>query len=155
MMEYFARVLIWWLIAVGKFLVTPFLMIFNNEWYHSGEHWSWLETVLVASSGAASGSVRVLSFRPQYIFAWLAHHMGKNKRIFTPWRRRIIRLKWKYGIKGLMLVSGFDFRACCFICLAAKFYRHDNNALPLMITGFFIWAIVLTSIAFAGKLILY
>jgi hypothetical protein len=153
MMEYFARVVIWWLIAIGKFLVTPFLMIFNNEWYHSGEHWSWLETVLIASSGAALGTFIFFHFGHN-IFGWFAHHMGKNKRIFTPGRRRIIRLKWKYGVKGLMLISGLISVPVASL-LAAKFYRHDNNTLPLMITGFFIWAIVLTSIAFAGKLILY
>ncbi|MEY3398237.1 MAG: hypothetical protein RL220_831 [Bacteroidota bacterium] len=153
MLEYFMRVMFWWLAAIGKFLVTPFVMIFNQEWSLGSEHWSWLETVLVTSSGAALGTFIFFHFG-EYIFNWFAHHLGKNKRIFTPLRRRIIRMKWKYGIKGLMLISGLISVPVASL-VAAKFYRHDQNALPLMIAGFFFWSLVLTSLAYAGKMVLY
>ncbi|MDZ4752452.1 MAG: hypothetical protein SGI87_12610 [Flavobacteriales bacterium] len=153
MLEYFARVLFWCLAAIGKFLVTPFFMIFSSEWSASGEHWSWMETILISSSGAALGTFIFFHFG-EYIFNWFGHHLGKNKRIFTPGRRRLVRMKWKYGIKGLIMISVFISVPLSSL-LAAKFYRHNSSALPLMITGFFFWAIVLTSIAYAGKIVLY
>jgi hypothetical protein len=36
--------------------------------------------------------------------------------------------------------------------LAAKFYRHQPNALPMIIIGFSLWSLVLTTIAYLMRL---
>ncbi|MFN9802110.1 MAG: hypothetical protein ACK54P_18980, partial [Bacteroidota bacterium] len=81
-----------------------------------------------------------------------ARQFGRSKRVMTRGRRMIIRIKWKWGIKGLMLLSGLISVPVASL-LAAKFYRHNPNALPMMIIAFFLWAILLTSVAYSTKLI--
>lgn len=141
------KIIGWWALSIVKFLIVPFLMIYSNQ-----EHWSWLETILITSSGAAGGAF-IFFHAGEYIFNFLTKHFGskKKKKVFTRSRRMIIRMKWKYGIKGLMLISGLISVPVASI-IAAKFYRHNPNSLPLMIIGFFIWSFMLTSIAYVAKI---
>lgn len=148
MLEYLLKVAFWWFLSIVKFLITPFGMIFNPG---SQEHWSWIETILVTSSGAALG-VFIFFHAGEYIFDWWTQHFSRPRKVFTRGRRRIIRLKWKWGLRGLMLVSGLISVPVASL-LAAKFYRHDPNSLPLMIIGFFCWSVLLTSIAYGIKIL--
>lgn len=153
-MLYLARVFFWWMMSVVKFLITPFLMIFNP----GQEHWSWIEVVLITSSGAAGGAYLFFHGGEYLIKIWQRLYdkwvqrffRKKNKRIFSSTRRNIIRIKWKFGLHGLMLFSGL-LSVPVASMLAAKFYRHQPNALPMIIIGFGIWSIVLTSIAYVVR----
>jgi len=112
------------------------------------EHWSWLETVLISSSGAAGGMF-LFYHLGEYIFDWWTRHFGskKEKKVMTKGRRMIIRVKQRWGIRGLMLISALISVPASAI-LAARFYRHQRNTLPLMILGFFFWSLFLTSVAY-------
>jgi len=147
MWDYFFRVGFWWLLSIVKFLFAPFGMIFNP----GQEHWSWLETVMITSSGAALG-VYIFFHAGEFIFEWWGRHFNRPTKTFTKVRRRIIKMKWKWGIHGLMLISGLISVPVASL-LAARFYRHDPNSLPLMIIGFFFWSVLLTSIAYAIKML--
>jgi hypothetical protein len=146
-MMYLARVVFWWMWSVVKFIITPFLMIFSP----SEEHWSWIEVVLITSSGAAGGAYLFFHGGEYLVERWKRWFGKKPKRVFNATRRNIIRIKWKFGLKGLMLFS-------CILSvplsamLVAKFYRHQPNALPMLIIGFSIWSVVLTSIAYFIRL---
>jgi hypothetical protein len=144
----FLKILGWWALSIVKFLIVPFLMMASRS-----EDWSWLETLIITSSGAAGG-VFVFFHTGEYIFnfwAKLTGNRGKKKKVMTRSRRMIVRLKWNYGIKGLMLISALISVPVASL-LAAKFYRHQPNSLPLMIIGFFLWSLVLTSIAYFTKI---
>ena len=142
-MDYLARVAFWWFLSIVKFLIAPFAMIFNP----GAEHWTWLETILITSSGAALGVFIFFHAGEYFIALWHFVFGKKKKKIFSPWKRRIIRLKWRWGIKGLMLISVLISVPVASV-IAAKFYRHNNKALPMMIIGFFLWSLILTSIAY-------
>ena len=142
----FLKICLWWLACIGKFLFVPFVMILDD----GGEHWSWFGTICITSSGAALG-VYIFFHFGEVIFSHFHNWFGSPKRNFKPWKRRVIRLKWKYGIKGLMLISGLISVPVASL-IAAKFYRHNHNALPLMIIGFFFWSVVLSSVAYGMKL---
>lgn len=145
MLAYMLKVLMWWAASIIKFLFTPFVMM------SSPENWSWLEIILITTSGGAIGSFVFYHFGEFLMHQW-AKRFPTKKKVFTPMRRRIIRLKTKYGIKGLMLVSVLISVPVSSI-LTARFYKHDKSALPKLIFGFFLWSIVLTSIAYSFRIL--
>lgn len=145
MLAYFVKVLGWWLASIVKFLFTPFVMITNP----GSEHWSFIEIILITSSGAALGVFLFYHFGE-----WILKHwpFGKGKKkIFTPTRRRIISLKNKMGIKGLMLVCGLiSVPVSAMLC--ARYFKHDPTAMAKLILGFCLWSVVLTSLAYAIRI---
>ena len=146
MLEYFLKIVGWWLLTIVKFLFVPFGMMLKPQ---VGEAWSLVEVILVTSTGAALG-VFVFFHFGEFIFNWIGHHLKPSRKIFTKRNRWFIRLKWRYGINGLMAIAGLISVPIASV-VAAKLYRHNPNALPKMIIAFFIWSVVLSSLAFGMK----
>lgn len=144
--DYFIKVLGWWLFSIVKFLFVPFGMTLKPD---AGEDWSFLEVVTISSTGAALGVFIFFHFG-EFIFSWLAHHFNTKRKIFNRRNRWFIRIKKRWGINGLMLISVLISVPIASV-LAAKLYRHNPNALPKMIFAFFLWSIALSSIAFGMK----
>jgi hypothetical protein len=138
-MTYLAELLGWWFLAVVKFLFLPWLMIIV-----SGK--SYLETVLVATSGAAIG-IFGLSFIANRLFKFLSERdRRKGKRQVTPTRRKIVGVKKRFGLKGLILISAL-ISVPVTTLLATKYF----NGVPYMrlklVFGFFLWANLLSLLA--------
>ena len=146
MIEYFLHVAGWWLLAILKFLFVPFGMTLKPD---VGEEWTLFEVIMISSSGAALGVFIFFHFG-EFIFNWLAHHFNARRRIFNKRNRWFIRVKKRWGIKGLMLISGLISVPIASV-IAAKLYRHNPSALPKMIIAFFLWSVALSSIAFGMK----
>ncbi len=146
MLQYFLRVIGWWLLSMVKFLLVPFGMILKPD---VGEHWSWAETILISSTGAALGVFIFFHFG-EFIFSWLAHHLQRKKRVFTKRNRMFVRLKWRWGIMGLLVISGLISVPIAAV-VGAKFYRHDSTALPKLIIAFLCWSVFLSSLAVGMK----
>jgi len=144
---YLLKVLGWWGLSCVKFLFVPFFMIHSDA-----EDWTWIETVLISSSGAAGG-VFLFFHLGEYLFKWWYRHIGRKRRVMTRGRRMIIRMKRRWGLGGLMFMSALISVPVASL-LAARFYRHQSRTLPLMIIAFFLWSLVLTTIAYSSKLIL-
>ncbi|MFY7706746.1 MAG: hypothetical protein ACOVQ5_01600 [Flavobacteriales bacterium] len=145
-MAYLLKVLTWWLASIVKFLFTPFVMMGNP----GGYHWSYLEIILITSSGAALGCFIFYHFGEVIFSKW--PFQSKNKKVFSPMKRRIIRLKMKYGIYGLMMISALvSVPVSSLLC--ARFYKHDPTALSKLILGFSIWSVALTSLAYSFRLL--
>ncbi len=143
MWEYFVKVLGWWILSIVKFLFTPFVMITNP----GSEHWSVLEIILITTSGAALGVFIFYHFGD-----WILRHWPFPKgKTFSSTRRKIISIKNKMGIKGLMLICGLiSVPVSAMLC--ARYFRHDANAMAKLIFAFSIWSIVLTSLAYLIRL---
>jgi|JI10StandDraft_1071094.scaffolds.fasta_scaffold413017_2 uncharacterized membrane protein YdjX (TVP38/TMEM64 family) len=148
MLEYAFKVFGWWMLSVVKFLFVPFGMILKPD---SGETWSWLEAILVSSTGAALGVFIFFHFG-EYIFSWLAHHFNSKRKIFNRRNRWFIRVKKRWGLNGLLLISGLISVPIASV-VGAKLYRHNSTALPKLIIAFFCWSIVLSSAAYGMKMI--
>ncbi|MFM7233688.1 MAG: hypothetical protein ACKOZM_03800 [Flavobacteriales bacterium] len=144
--EYFLKVTGWWLLAIVKFLFVPFAMTLKPA---TGEHWSLFEVIAISSTGAALG-VYIFFHSGELIFNWLAHHFNTKRKIFNKRNRLFIRIKQRWGIEGLMLISGLISVPIASV-VAAKLYRHNPSALPKMIIAFFCWSVVLSTIAFGMK----
>ena len=137
------------LLAMVKFLFAPSMMTFAPGDY------SLLTVLITTTIGAALGTILFYYFGIQ-VFKWIGSlsRKRKEKKVFTPLRRKIISIKNKYGIKGLMLLSGI-ISVPVTALLAAKYFG-DNKQTPLyLILGFFIWSIFLTSISFLAKHYIY
>lgn len=148
-MDYVFKIVWWWLASIVKFLFTPFVMMSNP----GSEHWSWLEIILITSSGAALGCYLFFHFGEFIMKKWTDIFPSKKpKKVFTSTRRRIIHLKMRFGIRGLMMISGLISVPVTAI-LTARYYKHDNSALSKIIIGFFVWSVVLTSLAYSFRLI--
>ena len=146
-MEWIFELLGWWSLAIVKFLFLPWVMIFAAEK-------TFLETVLITTSGASIG-VFVISFFGDRLFHYLSER-GKRRgmKIFTPGRRRIVRIKQKYGLKGLMMLGGL-ISVPITTLLATKYYKHESFYRWKVCGGFFVWSVVLSGLAFAIKLIFH
>jgi hypothetical protein len=143
------KVLGWWLLSIVKFILAPFLMIINPG---GTEHWSFLATILICGSGAAIGTYIFFHFG-EYIFDWMAHHLKRPRKVFTRLNRRIIKIKWRYGFRGLVFFSVFISVPIASI-VAAKFYRHRKKVVSKLIFGFFVWSVALSSLAYIFKTII-
>lgn len=146
MWEYMARVVGWWLLSIVKFLFVPFGMMLKPD---VGEEWTWIETVFISATGAAGGAWIFFHFG-EIIFDWLAHHFNTKRRIFTRKNRWFIRIKHKWGMNGLLLISGLISVPVASM-IGAKLYRHNSSALPKLIIAFFCWSVFLSSIAYGMK----
>jgi hypothetical protein len=148
MLEYMLRVFGWWMLCIVKFLFVPFGMILKPD---MGEQWTWLEVILISSTGAALGVFIFFHFG-DYIFKWIASHFNTKRKIFTRRNRWFIRVKKRWGLNGLLLISGLISVPIASV-IGAKLYRHNSTALPKLILAFFAWSILLSSLAYGMKLI--
>ena len=144
-MAYLLKVLAWVLLSIAKFIAAPFLMMMNP----TGEDWTWIETVLITTTGAAIG-VFVFYHFGEWLSAQLSRfkfRTSKKKKVFTRSRRMFVRLKSRFGIVGLIMISVFISVPLTAI-LGARLYKHDKAAIPKLIIGFAVWSVLLTTIAY-------
>lgn len=139
------NLLFWGLASVLKFVVTPSAMIASG-------HSAWT-TWVVASSGSAAGVLGFWHFG-KWWFQWLEARMGprpeRGKRIFTPRRRRIVKVKNALGLRGLLLASGL-ISVPVAATLGAKYFRSQTSAKYLLMLAFTLWAAALTTASWLLK----
>jgi uncharacterized membrane protein YdjX (TVP38/TMEM64 family) len=145
MLEYLLEILGWWALSIVKFIATPFIMMFQPD-----DKWTFIETVLISSSGAALGTFIFYHFG-EIMFNWWAHHFPKKRKKMTRINRWIVKMKLKYGIKGILMIAGL-ISVPISAMVVARLYRHNPNSLPKLIIAFFVWSISLTSLAWLIKL---
>lgn len=144
-MEFLFELLGWWLLAIVKFLALPWFMIL-------GAGKGFVETVLIATSGAAIG-VYLVSFFGDKLFHYLSNRaLRRGARVFTKSRRKLVRIKTKYGLMGLMMLGGL-ISVPITALLATKYFHHERHYRLKVVFGFFIWALLLSSLAEFIKLI--
>src|SRR5690606_32676777 len=89
MLHYLLKIFGWWLLSIVKFLVVPFAMILKPD---IGEHWNWLETVIITGSGASMG-VYIFYHFGDYIFKWIsARFSSNNKTTYPKQYKKFIRI---------------------------------------------------------------
>ena len=146
-------VLFWWGMSIVKFLFTPSAMMASTaarEESWIGHDWSMLEVILVTASGAALGVFVFYTFGERLLL-YLDKRRKRPRRRFTRINRFIIRIKRKWGLKGLLLISGLISVPVTSL-IAARYYRSPVT-MPLLIMAFSVWAVFLTFLSYAVKLI--
>lgn len=138
--SYILKILFWWGICIIKFFGAAPAMVATSDY-----DWSFLEVFGITASGAALG-VFIFYHFGESIFAYIDSHRKNKKRVFNKKNRRIARLKTKYGLRGLLLVSGLISVPIAAL-LAARYFKSDTT-LPLIVMGFTLWSLLLTAGSF-------
>lgn len=135
------ELIFWSIAAVVKFLVTPSLMVARG--------WGFLTTVLVSSLGAGIGVLLFFYFGKWMLNKWAKFRGEKEPKrpFFTSKRRRVVQFRRKFGMWGLLVVSGMISVPISAV-LAAKYYHRDERMPWILILAFVIWAFVLTALSY-------
>lgn len=135
------ELIFWSIAAVVKFLVTPSLMVARG--------WGFLTTVLVSSVGAGIGVLLFFYFGKWMLNKWAKFRGEKEPKrpFFTSKRRRVVQFRRKFGMWGLLVVSGVISVPISAV-LAAKYYHRDERMPWILILAFVIWAFVLTALSY-------
>ena len=130
--------------SIAKFIVTPSLMIAAG--------YSALEVILVTSISALVG---VLFFNKlgRYLFLkWATYKLNryqknpgsrKPTKKITPVRRKIVALKEKYGLAGILVVSVILSVPISAI-LVSKYFQKNSASVWMLGLVFAVWSIILT-----------
>lgn len=118
-------------------------------------NYNYLEIVLFTSIGAAMG-VFIFYHGGEIIFNWIDRVKPPKKATTkvpsSKVKRMMIKVKNKYGIGGLMMLSGLISVPITAI-LAAKYFRRGSTSIAMLSMGFFIWSNVLTGLSLLFKFI--
>lgn len=134
----------WWLLSTFKFLFVPFLYIQSND----GTVYHLIISILLTATGGGVGAA---------VFFKLSEFLiSRKKGIPTikvnKTKRKIIAIKQRWGLRGILFISAFISVPVAAI-ITAKFYRHTPNALSKLIAALAAWSVVLSILSFLIKLI--
>lgn len=144
-------ILFWWMWSIIKFLLTPSGMLASTTLEESSwlyYDWHPLSVIAISSSGAAIGAFLFYKFGEQ-LFAFMESRRRKPKRVFTRGSRFIAGIRSRYGLMGLLMISGVISVPIASL-LAAKYYRGPKTLVSLMV-AFFCWSVALTGLSWAIK----
>lgn len=141
--------LLWILMSIVKFLLTPSAMIVAGN--------NWLEVIVTCSLGATIG-ILLFYNAGKTISSWwkrvkassLNIKPPKKKRFVTKRKRQFIKFKRQYGLVGLMLISVF-ISVPITAFLGAKYFSNNRNTPMYLIAAFFVWGCVLTFLSWSVK----
>lgn len=134
MVKIILEILFFILLTILKFLFVPYAMLEAN--------YQFFEVIFIHSSGAALGVYIFYNFGP-IIFKLFKR---KKKRKSTKTKRWIIKVKNRFGLRGLLLISGLISVPIAAL-LAARYFR-SNTTLSYVVMGFFFWSVGLTGLSY-------
>jgi hypothetical protein len=143
-MEEFAgiwEIVLWALAAVVKFLFIPSAMVARGVDAPT--------TVVVTTAGAAVGTA-VFYYGARATFARLRarrQSAGRaGRKVFTPRRRRIVAIRRRLGLAGILALSGLISVPVAAV-LSAKYYPHDPRMPWALMVAFAVWSVALTALS--------
>ena len=134
-MDIILDILFWCFMAIVKFVVTPSIMI--------GTGYSVLFTIVVSIVGSLIGVHLFFNFG-KVIFSWWDNKKGgKKAKAVTPGKRRMVEFKNRYGLHGLLVLSGIISVPISAV-LAAKYFNNSKSTPWILCVAFAIWSVGLT-----------
>ncbi len=137
------------LVSSIKFAFAPFIAVLYG--------FNYIETVIITSIGGVLG-IFFFYYLSSFIL-WLHRRVFPNrnnktkkppsltKKKFTFRNKLIIRLKSNFGLIGIAFFTPIILSIPLGSFLAHRYYLKNKLVLPLMLSGVFFWAFVLTFIA--------
>jgi len=130
-----------------KFAATFPLVIIQYEF-------SFLETILWTNVGGILG-VYFFAFLSERLLAWWKRMFRRSnrkileddqqvKKIFTRKNRRIVRIKKKYGLTGIALITPFLLSIPVGVFLVVRYYRTSKTKFLYLIAANLIWSVIYT-----------
>lgn len=126
------------LFAATKFAMALGYMLLPSVGYN------YTEIVITLITGGSTGVVVFY-----YFTNWINLQLNKlfkpkkKKKVFTKTTRRFIKIKNRYGLIGISLLTPvlLSIPIGCF--LASRFYQGERKTIPVMLAGIFFWSFVL------------
>lgn len=131
------KILGWMGLSMVKFVFVPSIM--------AAKGWSFYEIVLIHTMGAAFSAYIFYNFG-HLIFDYINSKRKKKKKVFTKSRRKIIEVKNKYRLIGLIVI-GVLLSPPITALLAGRYFPSETT-LPKLVMGFLGWSLILTSVSF-------
>lgn len=134
------------ILAATKFLFAPSVSLYTFGFW---------ETILFVSIGGIAG-VSLFYFGAGWLIDFnhkrrlkkeaLLRSQGKivEKKVFTPFRRKIIRIKKSFGLIGIAIVTPCIISIPIGSVIAARFYHHKPQTVFVLYLSVIVWAFVLT-----------
>ena len=135
----------WFFLTVLKFLITPSTMI--------GLGYSWIGTIITVFVSACIWFLCFFNFG-EVLFKYLAKRRTNPGKKFSKMNRFILRIKTKYGLLGMGLISGIISVPIAGL-LASRYFRDEKKAIPAFSLAFLLWTVFLTSISWVIKYIFH
>ncbi len=109
--------------------------------------YSYFETIAITTIGGILSTIAFFYFGEmlKMLFSKRRFFKKENK-IFTRTSRRLARVKTKYGLIGLAILTPCVFSIPLGSLIAARYFDHDRRTLPFLITSIVLWSFLLTSI---------
>ncbi len=105
------------------------------------------ETLIYTNTGGIIGAFVFLYFSGFLIKMWNKYrpdYYRKKKIIFSPATRRFIKIKNKYGLPGIVILSPLILSIPVGAFLAARYYGLRPKVICSLIAGQFFWSVIFT-----------
>ncbi|MBE2246407.1 MAG: hypothetical protein IAE67_04065 [Candidatus Competibacteraceae bacterium] len=137
------------LLASVKFAIaTPFYILENKLGFG--------EALLFGISSGAFGILTFMFLSTALLKAWewLMKKLGfrkhpKPKKIFTKKNRMLVRMKNKYGLPGIALLSPIIISIPVGTFLAVRYFRNKKKVFAFLLGGVIFWSLIFSSSASA------
>lgn len=125
----------WMALGFVKFIVTPATAVAAGV-----PPW---KAFLYAAGGAAAG---LIAMRPvaMALFRWQTRRrIARGRPVFTLGRRRIVRIKLRFGLLGIAFIGGVIGVPVAGL-IAFKYFGDRAATLPVLIASYTMWSALLT-----------
>lgn len=108
---------------------------------------SYWETFFTALIGGTLGTF-FYYYSAHYLYLWLKKRAERkgNKKVFTKTNRKIIRVKHKFGIWGIALLTPPVFSIMIGTMVAYRFYKTQKSTIPILLVSVVIYDFIYTSL---------
>jgi len=141
------QILLTILFSSFKFAATFPLVIIQFEF-------SFVETILWTNVGGIAG-IYFFAFLSGKLLSWWKRAFRRSnrkiltdeqqvKKIFTRRNRRIVRIKQKYGLMGIALITPFLLSIPVGVFLVVRYYRTSKTKFLYLISANVIWSVIYT-----------
>jgi hypothetical protein len=111
---------------------------------------SFFETIIYTNVGGALGAVIFTFFSDILIKTWNKYLQKKfklhrkPKKVFTKWKRFLVKIKVKYGLTGIVILTPLILSIPVGSFLIAKYYGRKKINIAWLISGQIAWSFIYT-----------
>jgi hypothetical protein len=135
-----------YLVSMFKFVIGPTTGIFAGL--------SIVETAILTTLGMMT-SVTMFSFGGVAVRDWWFATFRRDRKLFSPRNRKVVKFWIKYGIRGLSFLTPVVFSPIVGTLLAVSFGEDRTRILRFMLLSSLFWAFVLSGVMFLIHKVIY
>lgn len=103
-----------------------------------------VETILITSIGGIAGFMIFYRFGAFFHRKYVELFPPKNKKIFTPRKRKMVKYKNKYGFWGLAVLTPILFGIPLGSLIAAAFFHERLKTTLVFVSSIIVWSILIS-----------